>query len=963
MHSKIYLTLVNILFLFSASGQDKQVYKAMDKLANNNVDEALIMIYKFIQSEPLNPLGYFGKYKIQIKTAHSLSDYDSAYSDILKSAALYNNLKEKEKIKACEELGYCDNVLTTQKEEVVSNIFNYLSKTPFYLQMDYYKFENILNTYVNKYSESPFKNKALSIRDSLLYFKSIATKNASAVKSYIDSYPHSDYISIAEIKYHEFTYKNLLTKYDETKLLEYYHNFPKSIYRDSALTIAEQIGYKIAMQKNNLGAFQKYLEKYPNSARGEEIKNKIETIAYNKAIQTKNIKECEEFISSYPKSIHLAEIETLLEKLIFYEAKNLNDADKLQFFINRYPASTYKPEATILLLKYEFEEAKSTHSIDSLQKFMEKHPNSSYVKNAMELIEDISFKKVIKSADTAELNSFLKKYPNGQNTYEVRELIHKLTHTAYKYSVNDSFMMDSNRMYTASIYLKDPIVKKFFSSDKEALIDQLKRIRKNLSYNRDEERVVNYNSGEDFADYSNNLYGTMANANNDKSGEEDDENEENSGQLNNKTFTSYGYYFYSKSISAYGCECPRGRFDTDGSYSSVVNGNCVILKKDGKPIHIGTFKTINRTDITYVFLIENQEGKFSLFNTMTGNFICGFYDKIEAIKLQDYHYSPSSNIYSLLKIHYLVPGFKLSNKTPNINDKFTSTVINCKGNNLISNIVCSDPFSDNSSINYCFNKPLQHSTCGYLNGQYSSNRMLFENAKGMTGLCNATYDTLILAPIYKRIDAADEFGNIIITNATNQQFLYNIYSNSFCNIPPNYREIVRIHIPYGLYDSKFWLEQWANPFIEFLKEGSEYCRGGSNYLFKRPLIYHAKSTTGHAIINNKGKIIYQNPKSIEIQEFLDSFIIVRTGDKFDFILDLNGKAAWTPERNYKIQFLSPKDKLFLFGYMDENNIKHIGLYQIGNGKLTEAIYEKIVVENGIVYGYNLGKKNLLWRKL
>jgi hypothetical protein len=241
--------------------------------------------------------------------------------------------------------------------------------------------------------------------------------------------------------------------------------------------------------------------------------------------------------------------------------------------------------------------------------------------------------------------------------------------------------------------------------------------------------------------------------------------------------------------------------------------------------------------------------------------------------------------------------------------------------------------------------------------------MLFENAKGMTGLCNATYDTLILAPIYKRIDAADEFGNIIITNATNQQFLYNIYSNSFCNIPPNYREIVRIHIPYGLYDSKFWLEQWANPFIEFLKEGSEYCRGGSNYLFKRPLIYHAKSTTGHAIINNKGKIIYQNPKSIEIQEFLDSFIIVRTGDKFDFILDLNGKAAWTPERNYKIQFLSPKDKLFLFGYMDENNIKHIGLYQIGNGKLTEAIYEKIVVENGIVYGYNLGKKNLLWRKL
>ena len=59
------ITLINITFISVAKSQEKQLYKAMNKLQDNKVEEAMLMVYNFMLKEPLNPLSYYCKYKVQ----------------------------------------------------------------------------------------------------------------------------------------------------------------------------------------------------------------------------------------------------------------------------------------------------------------------------------------------------------------------------------------------------------------------------------------------------------------------------------------------------------------------------------------------------------------------------------------------------------------------------------------------------------------------------------------------------------------------------------------------------------------------------------------------------------------------------------------------------------------------------------------------------------------------------------
>jgi hypothetical protein len=184
-----------------------------------------------------------------------------------------------------------------------------------------------------------------------------------------------------------------------------------------------------------------------------------------------------------------------------------------------------------------------------------------------------------------------------------------------------------------------------------------------------------------------------------------------------------------------------------GTYSFFSD---YIIFNEGKQVNIEPLGSIASTPISYIFVLANKQHKICLFNTKINKIITEWVDNVEFIFIYDWYFLPKSHAGKLLNLNPLFIGFKINNGT-------SCSIVNGNGKEIVDAKLFTNPFGgDNLGILY--------STCNYhSNSQYGSGYVRFTSAKSKVsgiGVCNTTFDSIILAPIYSNIYDLDEFSKI-----------------------------------------------------------------------------------------------------------------------------------------------------------------------------------------------------------
>lgn len=728
------------------------------------------------------------------------------------------------------------------------------------------------------------------------------------------------------------------------RFIDNYPNYPATVV---ATQFRDSLVFQDILLAKDITRFEAFIKQYPNSKFTELVKLQVYELAYNEAKKTNTKEGYQEFSSKYPDAPQNNLLKTNSESQIFFNLKKRNSIKEYFDFLQNYPNSEYVVQIRNLLVQKSFDAAKSEQNAAAMLNFIDEYPHSSLKKEALKIAESLSYSNIIKQPSLVNINAYFYQFPEGVHSSELKELkssLLKKNNPAF----SAGFMQDDDRMQTATKYLANPILNKYFKNDTASLLDQLKRIslKSNIVDLKDWQNAFSKNS---FSDYSTELFSDGKDLDADA----------------NPIFSSNGFRFYNQSNSEFGCECPTGEFDENSKGSFASQANCVISKKDSAPIHNDVLVSVHRTPLTYMFVVKNKAGKLLLFNSLKGNFVGEWCDEIGFAYLIAEDFPPNSEINLLLQGHKIFVGFKLGKKAA-LNSKIMNfRVLNSEGKELINPTKYPNPFPEIVQLSHyyeCYNQPLNYCTCTESNGNYGSGFMQIQNSNGRYGIANATYDTLLIETKYRRLSDADEFGNVILTHFDYQkEEIYNLKTYKIIGTGIVKNNIERLFLPMGLKGTTYWIPYYENSLLNN-SVNKEYCYDQNDYnayQFQRPMIFVCKNNNGYELVNANGKIIFATTAPLKIHQATDSVVILEINQKHHLLIDVNGNEIWNPEVDYQIQNIS--NDLFVYGYTDNMKVKHLGLFKKGKAILWQSIFEEIKIEGNTIYGYKLGVKTELWK--
>jgi TolA-binding protein len=949
----ILLVFIYILFYNGLFSQTSKLEKALKLLAKGNYEKSKDLIIAFSNKKENSPLGYFIHHLWYLDSKNPSFNTDSSFYYLIKSIEINSwpvnsEISKKLIIDYCNDFKFCKELFNEYKENNGLLAFEIIKQNK--------SFDKI-ESYLNTYQGLNICKTVINYRDSIFFYNALKIKSTDLLENYIKKFPDSKYILESKKLLYYYTFNETKLLHTELGYLNYIQKYPKSTFIDSALNFATELNFLNAKKSNTEQAYTDHIQKYPESTFIDSALNFAIELNFLNAKKSNTEQAYAEHIQKYPKSPHIKSCLKFVEEHTFNETKLLHTELGYLNYIEKYPESTFIDSALNFATELNFLNAKKNNTEKAYNNHIQKYPKSVHIQSCLKYAEEIAFSLLKEKSETNEFKTFTDNYPNSLHIYQINEwqnkqlnlkmirwLFNQLNKDSYYiYRLFEIYKIDEIK----SLYLSIQSFNRYFKDDNYMLEDQLKKISDGNDY---------WNK---FLDYPcNGSRRTEVDKNNRISnlGDSKSENEENE----NRKFVSYGYSFYNKHTSKFCFTNGESTFDCD------CEGEAVVLNEKMEQINTEALTKINRTPISYVFQFTNNQNKECLFNSKNGKIISAWVDKIDFTFITEQFFPEKSSEWLLLKLHPLFIGFKLNvYKNNDSYSVISRRIVNCEGKEIIDSKLFPNPFPDGeNSGSY-----IPYHTCEYANGFTGSGYIKFNNNNNNVGVCNKTFDTIILPAIYESINTLDEFNNLVVVEKNRNHKIFNLKTKEFFNLPQGQCDIEIRFLP-GSYENQTpFFNPWENPNAIEVDRG-EYCFGNRNYKYQRNIVYlinqnTSQKTSGSYIYNYKGKVIYKSNNSrSDIISASDSVLIVhdnggQSGEK-NTLIGIDGKTIWNPNRNYLMQFIT--DQILLYGYIDSKNVKHIGLYQIGKGVISEPVYENIEIEEGACYGIIFGKKQLIWKE-
>jgi outer membrane protein assembly factor BamD (BamD/ComL family) len=951
--AKFFLIILILTFFNYSFSQIRFLKRAIKKIEKQEFNEAFEDIEKYQQKKQKNltsPIAYFCKYRWFIDDKNPNYNPKLAFKNLDESIKFKNFIDQEDSSDYCIDFQFCNTKLSYLRESTAFAIFNVIKSS--------YRLDSI-NAFIIEFNSLEASKKATKYRDSVEYQIVIAINSISEFENYMREYPKSVYYEAAQNKIYEIAFDNAKTLNTEKDFQYFLENYPKAPQKEQAKKLAEISAKNEALKSNTLEQLKGFLQRYPKSEFLQEVTSKIHELEFETVTKLNTEKDYLAFVAKYPDAIQVEQAKKLAIKASYEYAINSKSISELKSFLNKYPNSEfeYNIKNTIHLLAYE--DVITRNEVLAYEEYLINYKSSIYAKQVQLKLEELYYNKLLEEFTNEKCNKFIEKFPNNIHVNELKDRMNNGIINANTLKIDNSRFFNGQELkYTLSVYLSDPIFNHYFKNDTALLMDQLKRIG--------EVRFENGKYYSNYIDFSNYYY--------------DNEYDQESDNNEKKHFTSYGISFYDKNSSRYGCECPPGFFDNDGSFGYSGKPNCIILDEKNKSLFNFIIREIKRTPISYVFIIENENGKKALFNSKYLKLITDWVDEIEYPMLESYYFHPKSLTSLLLRVHNnFHVGFKTIKqdihkiteiiKFPNnkiiketrdsISTKYQ--IINSNGEEIINSSKFQNPFKEVSSISQANLKILETSTCNSSNGNFGSGFMRFEN-NNLEGIASSTFDTILLPAKYDYISSLDLKGNLILkekfNNGKNNFSIFNLYRKTYFINENAFKNVDKLHFP--IENGKKLIETYNNSLLyEYSYFNSvdfcynEFDEENKNEFKTNNVIYLAENQNGHHLFNNDGKLLLSDKDKIEITEAIENNMIVNLKNK-TIIMDYFGKIIWELPKPYKIEFLSKT--AFLYAKVEKSGDKAIGVYDLIKGKITEAEFENILIEENLIYGIKLGKK-------
>ena len=697
------------------------------------------------------------------------------------------------------------------------------------------------------------------------------------------------------------------------------------------------LAFKIIKKNNFADKVDSFLLYYSGLNICKTAINYRDSVYFKKALDKNNSLNIVEYIQKYPDSKYIKEANEKLYLIAFKEAETKNTEASYLYYINKYPKSPLISNARNEAISINYSFAQKINTEQAYLEHIQKYPESIYKESCIKNAEELGFKELTLNSGIKQYKEFIERYSNSKYVVLVNNRIKELERNELLYNVDEYFFKENDIQTIFDLYISIKEFNKYFKDDTSALMDQLQKIKAGWGY------------WGGFMDYTDHYL-------------EVDKNIKTEPK-----FSSYGFSFYDKITSKFMRRDSGGpREGYSGTYSFFSD---YIIFNEGKQVNIEPLGSIASTPISYIFVLANKQHKICLFNTKINKIITEWVDNVEFIFIYHWYFLPKSPAGKLLNLNPLFIGFKINNGT-------SCSIVNGNGKEIVDAKLFTNPFGgDNLGILY--------STCNDHNGsQYGSGYVQFTSAKSKVsgiGVCNTTFDSIFLAPIYSYIGDLDEFNNLIVKDQDEYCKIFNIKNKTFMSIPSNAAQVHRTFLPYDNDRNGNWFSYYENPYDHQLQKRSinycfcNWCNDGRHdssnyrYMYQRSLVYCIQTrnkptySTGLCIYNYKGKEIYNstNPET-DLLSASDSILLIRVNYNKNILIDINGKVVWEPGKDYLMQFLS--DELIVYGYKSKEGLKNIGLYHINKGVIFEPIFENIIIENNALYGLKMGEKKLMWKK-
>ncbi len=948
----MYINNLFLLFFVSlclvSNAQDKKIKRAIKYLNEGKYEKSKEEIDEYQNKNPESAIGFYAAYLWFSDIKNEGFNPDIAYNFLNRSIELERKLESALKLEYCTEYNFCKDSLDMLRENLGRLALDHLKEKSATLDQ--------IEGFLLLYRELEVYWYALDYRDSKALMLAVAEKSTSAIENFIQKYPKSNYLEKAREYLYDAAYNEAKSINTEEALLKHNEKYKKSPYIEKCRTAAIELNYEDARKQQLEKAFLDHLKKYPESTFKNEALNAALEMNFAIAVEKNTEESFLKHIVDYPDSKFKDSCKNTAIRINFLDAKSSGTEMDYLLHIKKYPNSPYKNEAYNAAIDLNYGMAKNQNTEASYLQHVSDYPDSKYAENCMNAAADIAFASLNESSKIEELENFLKKYPNSKDITTVNSWLQKKVKLKkdkdfydmlknYESNIDsirylelnnpelfwrdkkqicewsscgqpaDAYIIRFLSNYTltelSDFCLSNNTLFRFFKNDsslliygiKNTLLERLKRFNKT---------VYNYQ-----------IWGQLS---------DDLEIDQNGIKSSN------GFTFYSESKSEFGLN---------------LSGNVIIYYK-GKQFLPEVFKSVEMQErvsfyvnwvegLNYMFILKNQKGKTALFNTRKGKFVSDWVDNIEYYFLltDDVDGEPlTANLIKLLFGPDIFLGYRLEEINDNNRLHQKHKAINTNGDEIISSKLFQ--LLNFSSISRECNTKVKFLT-------FRKPELNVRTSSGfLEGICNHTFDTIILEAKYKSIGKIDKYNNIDLVDENEYSKLYNFDKRAFLPIANDARQISRIYLPYDCYEQNqnIGITTWS-------------CDKG--------IIYSAKISDykGIAFYNYKGKQIYKsNDKYSKILCATDSIIIFSTDvnrNPHNIVIDIEGNLLWNPPSNYNMFFLTENHIIF---YYDTHNgagsRKYYGLYLIGKGIIQEPIYENVRIVKGACYGIKLGQETLIW---
>ncbi len=177
--------------------------------------------------------------------------YDSALVYIERSIATFDMVKARKRVKYAT-YGFTKDSLYAIRQNVSSKFY----------QRAYDDFTvSSLTAFIGRHPWAREVSEATRLRDSLAFFKVVETNTSASYKTFMETYPESQYFELASQNYYDVQFLEMT----DDGSLESFQTFIEQNPESPLLPEAQLKVFELATAKNNAKAFEDFIQNYPNS--------------------------------------------------------------------------------------------------------------------------------------------------------------------------------------------------------------------------------------------------------------------------------------------------------------------------------------------------------------------------------------------------------------------------------------------------------------------------------------------------------------------------------------------------------------------------------------------------------------------------------------------------------------------------------------------------------------------------